>query len=250
MKNHLSSSIHSSIHLVTRIAKTISGQTHPNIFLSTLNFWYQHVKKSTVSLLCSRHIFHLKSCNLIGHQTYIRAKLLVWLSPRCPSCNIDSTLCRIFDGTTTRDPHIKQPLCRLSSPSLFRYCTSSGGSSSPVGHPSRAYRIAALSTGSLAENRRIFSAVTGDESKNCIKCTVSAGTGSSANPADTGKRDSPSQLPCFEPGTYVILYLKPESSIAHLVTRGEAIGDNGLFSPSIPNSGLWSVLIVNSLPAR
>ena len=37
-----------SIHLVSRVAKTISDHTHPNIFLPTLNFWYQHVKNTKV----------------------------------------------------------------------------------------------------------------------------------------------------------------------------------------------------------
>ena len=64
-KNQLSSSIHSSNHLVTRMAATIYDHIHRNIFLSTLNFCYQHVKKQTISSLYSRDIFDLKSCNLI-----------------------------------------------------------------------------------------------------------------------------------------------------------------------------------------
>ena len=43
---------------------------HPNIFLSTLNFWYQHVKKKTNSLLYSKDIFDLKSCSLIGQHHF------------------------------------------------------------------------------------------------------------------------------------------------------------------------------------
>ena len=43
-KNHHSSPIISSIHLVTRAATTISDHTHPSVFLSNLNFWYEHVK--------------------------------------------------------------------------------------------------------------------------------------------------------------------------------------------------------------
>ena len=38
--------IHSFIHSpYDQCLTTISDHTHPNIFLSTLNFWYQHVKK-------------------------------------------------------------------------------------------------------------------------------------------------------------------------------------------------------------
>ena len=48
--------IHSFIHSPSdQCAKTISDHTHPNIFLSTLNFRYQHVKK--FSSLCSRYTF-------------------------------------------------------------------------------------------------------------------------------------------------------------------------------------------------
>ena len=37
--------IHSFIHSpCDQCVTTISDHTHPNIFLSTLNFWYQHVK--------------------------------------------------------------------------------------------------------------------------------------------------------------------------------------------------------------
>ena len=44
VKTQLSLCIHLSIHLVTRVAAAISDHKHPNIFLSTLNFGYQHVK--------------------------------------------------------------------------------------------------------------------------------------------------------------------------------------------------------------
>ena len=73
-------SIHSSNHLVTRGATTIFDHIHPNVFLSNLNLWYQHLKKHTVSLLCSRDIFDLKSCNLIGQNSFgpvwLRNKLI------------------------------------------------------------------------------------------------------------------------------------------------------------------------------
>ena len=49
---------------------TISGQTRLNIFPSTFNFWYQHVKKQTISLLCSRDIFDLKSSSLIDQHHF------------------------------------------------------------------------------------------------------------------------------------------------------------------------------------
>ena len=47
-KDQLSSSIISSIPFVTRVAKTIFDHTHPSIFLSTLNFWFQPVKNTKV----------------------------------------------------------------------------------------------------------------------------------------------------------------------------------------------------------
>ena len=72
------SSVHSSIHLVTRLAKTICVHTHPNIILSTFNLWYQHAKKWTISSLCSRDIFDLKSWNLIGQNCFG----LLWLRSR------------------------------------------------------------------------------------------------------------------------------------------------------------------------
>ena len=56
----------------------IFDQTNPNIFLSTLNFWYQHAKKQTVSSISSKDIglFDLKSCSLISQnhfdQTWLR----------------------------------------------------------------------------------------------------------------------------------------------------------------------------------
>ena len=70
-KKSANSSTHSSIHLVTRVATTISDHTHPNNFLSTLNFWYEHVKKQTISSLCSRDIFDLKSFSLIGQHRFL-----------------------------------------------------------------------------------------------------------------------------------------------------------------------------------
>ena len=48
-KNQLSLSIISSIQLVTRVVTT--KHTHPNIFLSTFNFWYQHTKNTKVDYL-------------------------------------------------------------------------------------------------------------------------------------------------------------------------------------------------------
>ena len=44
VKTQLILCIHSSIHLVTRVAAALSDHKHPNIFLSTLNFNYHHVK--------------------------------------------------------------------------------------------------------------------------------------------------------------------------------------------------------------
>ena len=52
--------IHSFIHWPCDLcATTICDHTQPNIFLSTLNFWYQHVKKCRLSSFCSRYIFDL-----------------------------------------------------------------------------------------------------------------------------------------------------------------------------------------------
>ena len=56
---------------VTRVATPISDHTHPNIFLSTLNFWYQYAKKQAISSLCSRDIFDLKILQSDWHR-------LVW----------------------------------------------------------------------------------------------------------------------------------------------------------------------------
>ena len=51
--------IHSFIHLpYDQCLTTISDHTNPNIFLSTLNFWHQHVKKYG--------LFDLNSVSLIG----------------------------------------------------------------------------------------------------------------------------------------------------------------------------------------
>ena len=63
--------IHSFIHSpCDQCATTISDHTQANIFLSTLNFWYQHVKKCRLSSLCSRYIFDLKSFSLIGQYQF------------------------------------------------------------------------------------------------------------------------------------------------------------------------------------
>ena len=63
--------IHSFIHSpCDQCATTISDHTQPNIFLSTLNFWYQHVKMWRLSSLCSRYIFDLKSFSLIGQYQF------------------------------------------------------------------------------------------------------------------------------------------------------------------------------------
>ena len=53
-----------------RVAATFSDHTHPSIFLSTLNFWYQHAKNTKVGcfITFSRDTFDLKSYNLIGQQ--------------------------------------------------------------------------------------------------------------------------------------------------------------------------------------
>ena len=61
-------STHPFIHSpCDQCATTISDHTNPNIFLSTLNFWVSICKKvQTISSLCSRYIFDLKSFNLIG----------------------------------------------------------------------------------------------------------------------------------------------------------------------------------------
>ena len=88
--------IHSFIHSpYDQCLTTISDHTHPNIFLSTLNFWYQHVKKQTISSLCSRDIFDLKSCNLIGQHHFgpiwLRNKLTNLLILRLAKKMIEKT---------------------------------------------------------------------------------------------------------------------------------------------------------------
>ena len=45
---------------VTKLVTLIFDHTHPNIFLSTLNFWYQYAKKQVISSLCSRDKLDLK----------------------------------------------------------------------------------------------------------------------------------------------------------------------------------------------
>ena len=45
---------------VSRVATLIFDLTHPNIFLSTLNSWYQYAKKQAISSLCPKDIFDLK----------------------------------------------------------------------------------------------------------------------------------------------------------------------------------------------
>ena len=45
---------------VTRVTTPIFDQTQPNIFLSTLNFLYQHAKKQAISSVCSRDILDIK----------------------------------------------------------------------------------------------------------------------------------------------------------------------------------------------
>ena len=71
-KNQLSLSVISSIYLVNRVATTISNHIHPNIFLSTLKFWYQQVKTTKLGyfITCSRDIFHFKSYNLIDENCF------------------------------------------------------------------------------------------------------------------------------------------------------------------------------------
>ena len=65
-KNQLSSS--ASIHLV---GATIYDHTHPNIFLSTLNDWYQPKKpKSRLFHHIILEIFDLKLYNLIGQHRF------------------------------------------------------------------------------------------------------------------------------------------------------------------------------------
>ena len=45
---------------MTSAATPIFDHIHPNIFLSTLNFWCQYTKKQAIASLCSRDIFDLK----------------------------------------------------------------------------------------------------------------------------------------------------------------------------------------------
>ena len=47
--------------LETTAVTTIFYQTHPNIFLSTLNFQYQYAKKQAISSLYSRDMVDLKT---------------------------------------------------------------------------------------------------------------------------------------------------------------------------------------------
>ena len=50
-----------------------------------------------------------------GHQRYILASDFVFVTPKCPSCNSCNIAVRPWGGTTTRDPHIRQPRCSESS---------------------------------------------------------------------------------------------------------------------------------------
>ena len=45
---------------MARVTTPIFKHTLPNIFLSTLNFWYQSARKQVISSLCSRDMFDLK----------------------------------------------------------------------------------------------------------------------------------------------------------------------------------------------
>ena len=45
---------------VTKVATTFFVHTHLNVFLSILNYWYQHARKQAILSLCSRDILHLK----------------------------------------------------------------------------------------------------------------------------------------------------------------------------------------------
>ena len=78
--------IHSFIHSsCDQCATTIFGHTHSNIFLSALNFWYQHVKK--FSWLCSRYIRTFSSsllCAIIARNHLLFFKIFSNFVHFCP----------------------------------------------------------------------------------------------------------------------------------------------------------------------
>ena len=105
--------------------------------------------------------------------------------------------------------------------------------------------------GSRSVQVRIIFGITGESAKCSIKWTVSGGAGVTTCCVvgrGKGRRLRASALTLSFPGTNINLYRYPCRVNAQRCIRAEAVSGMGLPSPSNPNKGLWSVVIVNSPP--
>ena len=142
-----------------------------------------------------------------GHHMQLLAKAFILTIPRWPSRSSANSCAWCLGGIITREPHIRQPSCMVSS--SFLLWNGSSSFSLMVGHPCFLFSITRDKTGSLWVACRIISALTGSTS---IWDTWKISTGLTTSLSQAvfrGRRDYPSAFPCCVVFLYSILYSNP-----------------------------------------
>ena len=146
----------------------------------------------------------------------------------------------------------------MNSSFFWTKALSSAGTFLGFGHPFMTYAVTLARIGSLLVYLLTSSTSTGLVSiSSMLICTGGCSSSSARLLCDhtvwssvKGRCDRASAFWCCLPSLCTMSYSYADRIICHWANRADAIGLAGLLSPNIPNSGLWSVTMVNLCPNK